>query len=50
MNPSYAFEIEKLHRAIDNCNDVNELRARLKEMIRLHYTMKDTMVEMMKSK
>lgn len=49
MNPSYAFEIEKLNRIIDECDDIEVLRSRLKDMIQMHYVMKSTMTDLLKN-
>jgi hypothetical protein len=49
MNINSQFEIEKFNRIIDQCEDIEVLREKLKEMVSCFYAQRETMAEMMKS-
>ena len=49
MNLNSQFEIEKFNRIIDQCDDVEVLREKLKEMVSHFYAQKEVMNEIMKS-
>lgn len=50
LDISSQFEIEKLSRDIDNCNDIDFLRDKLKQMIQLYYQHKTLTKELLLQK
>ena len=49
MNLNSQFEIEKFNRIIDECDDVEVLREKLKEMVKYFYAQREMTMEMMKN-
>lgn len=47
MNLTSQFEYEKLSRLVDESDDVEWLREKLKEFIKLHYTYKETTAKLL---
>ena len=48
LDATTLFEIEKMNRAIETCEDVEALQTRLKEMVVSFYTQREFMKGLMK--